>query len=98
MNKLFCLHPFLMLFVFGCSSSPESIKDYSTHFLCFNQGKTSKHYFSNAFAIEPTLEQKQNEILLVKLRMEKQLQTKLIDCREIGAEDVPRDLGLSPSK
>lgn len=74
------------------------MQNLTSHFMCLEQDKTTKHYFTNTFAIEPTLKQKQNEVLLVKLRMEKQLQTKLIDCREIAAEDVPRDLALSSSK
>lgn len=83
----------------GCSSIQyEAVQNRTSHFMCFEQDKITKHYFINTFAIEPTLEQKKNELLLSKLRMEKQLQTKLIDCREVAAEDVPHDLALFATK
>ncbi len=89
----------IVFVISGCSSiQHKPMQSRTSHFMCLEQDKTTKHYFTNTFAIEPTLEQKQNEVLLVKLRMEKQLQTKLIDCREIAVEDVPRDLDLSASK
>ena len=91
--------PFIWILLFAsCSSISSKSVDYSTYFICFNQDKTTEHYFVNTFALAPTAEQKQNELLLGKLRMEKQLQIKLIDCREIATEDVPSELDLSPSK
>lgn len=96
MHKLVSSLLLLLLILVGCSSiSHEPAKDYRTHFLCFNQDKTTEHYFVNTFVFAPTAKQKQCELLLGKLRMEKQLQIRLIDCREIAAEDVPSDLDLS---
>jgi len=46
----------------------------------------------------PTAEQKQYELLLGKLRMEKQLQIKLIDCREIAESELPDNLDISSPK
>lgn len=66
--------------------------------MCFDQNKSKEHYFINIFTLEPTAEQKQYEVLLVKRRMEKQLQIELFDCREIAAEEMPSDLVLSASK
>lgn len=63
--------------------------------MCFDQDKSKEHYFTNTFTLEPTAEQKQYEVLLVKRRMEKQLQIELVDCREIDAEDMPNDLDFS---
>lgn len=88
-----------MIILSGCSSiADEPVMNNSTHFLCFNQDKTTEHYFVNTFVLAPTAKQKQNELLLGKLRMERQLQITLIDCREIAAEDVPHDLDLSANK
>ncbi len=82
----------------SCSSiQHEPVQNRTSHFMCLEQDKTTKHYFTNTFAIEPTLEQKQNEVLLVKHRMEKQLQVELTDCKEIAESEVPKDLDLTDS-
>lgn len=76
----------------GCSAvHHKPMQSRISHFMCLEQDKTTKHYFTNTFAIEPTLEQKRNEVLLVKLRMEKQLQIKLTDCQKIDESEVPKD-------
>ena len=80
----------------GCSSIQyEPVQNRTSHFMCFDQNKATKHYFTNTFAIEPTLEQKRNELLLVKLRMEKQLQIKLTNCQKIDESEVPKDFDLT---
>ncbi len=66
----------------------------TAYFMCFEQDKSTKHYFINTFATEPTTKKKQNEVLLVKHRMEKQLQVVLIDCQEITESEVPKDLDI----
>lgn len=68
----------------------------TSHFMCLEQDKATKHYFTNTFATEPTPEQKQNEVLLVKHRMEAQLNRELIDCHYIEKHEVPNELSLSP--
>jgi len=80
----------------GCSTiQHEPVSNRTSYFMCFDQNKSKEHYFTNTFTLEPTAEQKQYEVLLVKRRMEKQLQIELVDCREIAAEEMPNDLEFS---
>lgn len=83
------------MFLYGCSSiQHESVQKRTSHFMCLSQDKSTEHYSTNTFTVEPTSEQKQYEVLLVKRNMEKQLKIKLVDCREIAVHDMPSDLNL----
>jgi len=98
-SKALLLFNFSLLIISGCSGITfEPVDNYSTHFMCFNQDKSEEHYFTNIFVLVPTAEQKQYELLLGKLRMEKQLQIKLIDCREIAESELPDNLDISSPK
>ena len=77
----------------GCTSIPQlPLRDTATYFVCHEQQSTTKHYATNTYAVDPTPEIKRNEALLVQLRLEKRLKTKLAACKEIPESEMPVDL------
>jgi len=93
MKNIVVLPLFISLLFSGCSSVTADLNidttEYITHFRCFNKDKTKEHYLVNQFPRKPTAEEKRCEIVLVKHRIEQQLQIELIDCQTILAKDVP---------
>ncbi|REL28388.1 hypothetical protein DXX93_18675 [Thalassotalea euphylliae] len=96
LNSLFKTHWLalgLSVLVSACSTSPHlNHGDYSTHFTCTDKDKKGEYFFVNKFYFPPTPQEKENELPILKQRMEKELKMKLYDCKEVPDEYVPDDL------